>query len=271
MTIRILSDLHYGHPASYIKDFSALAPLVEGVNRLVVNGDATECRFTKEFEKGQANREALRQFFCSLGAEPTFLTGNHDPFFNDCHHLDLADGAVLVTHGDILFPGLSPWSRDAEILRRAQIEALAEAGNPATLEGRLAASRQACHAVKDLGPREYHVNSVRTVRGFFQEIWPFWRPFKMLSCWAQTPSRARSLAERYRPRARFVVVGHTHRAGVWRTGGRLVINTGSFLPLSGRLAVDLGDGEIVIRRIVHRNGRFYPGKEVGRRRLEPLD
>lgn len=268
---RILSDLHYGHPASYLKKPEGLTPLLEGASHVIFNGDSTECRFTKEFEKGQACRAALLDFCQQQGIESTFLTGNHDPFFNPHHHLDLADGAVLVTHGDILFPGLSPWSRDEEILRRAQVEAVAAAGNPTTLEGRLQAMRQACHAVKDFGPRSYHLNSVRSVVGFFQEVWPLWRPLRMLSCWAQTPSRARALAERHRPRARFVVVGHTHRAGVWRTGGRLVINTGSFLPLSGRLAVDLIRDEIVVRRIIHRNGHFYPGKELVRRPLQPLN
>ena len=29
------------------------------------------------------------------------------------NHIDLADGAILVTHGDILFLDVAPWSREA--------------------------------------------------------------------------------------------------------------------------------------------------------------
>lgn len=265
MTTRILSDLHYGHPASYLKKLRALTPLLEGVDHVVFNGDSVERRFTKEEPQGDADYTALQALCAECGVSPTFLTGNHDPFLTELHHLDLADGAVLITHGDILFPGLSPWSRDAEILRRAQIEELALAGNPRTLEPRLIASRRASLAIKDLGPYEHHLASVRSLGGFLQEIWPLWRPLKILGCWAQTPSRASALATRYRPEARTVVIGHTHRAGVWRTGGRLIVNTGSFLPLSGSLAVDVTEKEIIVRKILHHNGSFTLGREIERR------
>ena len=60
------------------------------------------------------------------------------------NHLDLAQGAMLVTHGDILFLDVAPWSRDAGHYRKKHREILEVLGPDAYIdfEKRLLASKR---------------------------------------------------------------------------------------------------------------------------------
>ena len=60
------------------------------------------------------------------------------------------------------------------------------------------------------------------------------------------------------------MAGHTHRSGVWRTGGRVVINTGGFTPLAHPLAVELEGEVLTVRRISTGTGDFRLGQVVAR-------
>ena len=259
---RILSDLHYGHPATAIGDLRQITPLLEGVERVVFNGDSVEMRFVREYEQGAADFARLQAFCAEAGTEGVFLTGNHDPALTPLHHLDLHEGAVFVTHGDALFHGLSPWSREAEALKAAHSQCLADAGHPSALEPLLAAARKAALAIETLGPFAHHHAHAKTFAGFIRQIWPPWRPFKMIECWIQAPGWAAAFAEQHRPNAKCFLFGHTHRAGIWRRRGRTLINTGSFLPYSGMLLADLDGGELAVRKIERRGRDFYPGAVV---------
>jgi predicted phosphodiesterase len=70
------------------------------------------------------------------------------------------------------------------------------------------------------------------------------------------------LVLKYRPSARFAVVGHTHYPG-WRTvDGVTVINTGSFCGPLGGLAVDLEPGRLTLRRIRRTRGEYRLGEKL---------
>ena len=69
------------------------------------------------------------------------------------------------------------------------------------------------------------------------QLWPPWRPLKILQAWWQTPGLTADLTSLFRPNARFTIIGHTHCPGVWRRAGCVVINTGSFLNYMGALGV----------------------------------
>lgn len=269
MNTRILSDLHFGHPASAVTRLEGLAPLFDGVDRLVFNGDSVETRFAKTRAEGLERFGLLREF-AARHAPATFLTGNHDPDITLEHHLDLAGGSLFITHGDAFFPGISPWSRDAEPLRRACTEALAALPAEPSLPERLAALRRAILACDHLGPKPYHLAKTRTVRGIMQEIWPPHRPLMMLRCWLGAARLAAAFAAEHRPAARIVLMGHTHRAGIWKVGSRQIVNTGSFLPYSGQFIVDVGESEGIVRAIDTRRGEFRPGAVRARFPLESL-
>ena len=264
---RILSDLHFGHRGSRVRELRQLAPLLEGAQRVLFNGDSVEMLFLDERESGGAAVTALRQLCLEVGAEPVFLTGNHDPTLTETHFLELAGGAVFVTHGDILFHGLSPWSIEGELLRAAHTREMEALGHPADLPGQLLAMRRAALAIEHLGEQIRALRKPGLLHAVARHLWPPSLPWHILRGWARTPFLANAFAARHAPQAQFVVIGHTHFGGVWRVGQRVVINTGSFLPLSRRFAIDLDEDALRVREIVFQGGLFRAGREVAKFRL----
>ncbi|MEI6351909.1 MAG: metallophosphoesterase [Verrucomicrobiota bacterium] len=264
---RILSDLHFGHPTSFVRATEQLAPLLEGADRVIFNGDSVEMRFVEERGPAAVDFARLQQCCLEAAVEAVFVTGNHDAEISEIHHLDLASGAVFVTHGDILFHGLSPWSKEAARLQEAHTQELSALGNPSQLELQLRAAKRAVRAIQHFGPKLR--TPVNRAANLLHEAWPPWRPFHILGCWAVTPHRAHALAAAHRPEAKFVIIGHTHFSGIWHRRDRVVINTGAFLPYSRPLAVDLteaadGSVEVVVRKVASRGGLFRLGREVAR-------
>jgi predicted phosphodiesterase len=194
----------------------------------------------------------------------TFLTGNHDPDISGEHSLEFADGRILVTHGDILFDSIVPWSRDAPMIRTRIIAALAAlpAGESERFEGRMRAFRAVAASVPQLHQSEK--DPLRYMMRFANDtIWPPQRAFTILQSWRQTPLRAASFAQRHRPKAAYVVIGHTHKPGVWKTpSGVVVINTGSFTLPFGPMGVEVTPGALSVHQIESRNGRFHRGADV---------
>ena len=269
--IRIVSDIHLGHPASLVGDPSELGPLIEGISTFVFNGDTVEHRFRKDQEQARKYLEAMKSFCAGLGATPVFVNGNHDPDISPHNHLDLAGGAVLVTHGDMLFHDISPWSIEAEVMKAAHQKALEEIEDQAfdDFEKRLHASKRASLAL------ELHESTIPRGRmaryaTYLREAWPPWRPFQIFHYWSKVPARAVALARVFRPRARFILIGHSHFGGVWKRDMRIIINTGSFLPIAGRTLVDLENGRLFVRKIERRRGQFRAGKTVAAFDISPL-
>jgi predicted phosphodiesterase len=263
--IRIISDLHLGHPASLIDHPASLAPLLHGVGTLVFNGDSAEMRYLKEREAGRAMMEKLGELCRSHGVDAWFINGNHDPVASSTNHLDLSGGAVLVTHGDMLFHDISPWSIEADLMGAAHTQALEELDDAAfaDFEKRLNASKRASIAL-ELVSLKLRRGRLARLAVLLKECWPPTRPWRILKVWKQTPDRAEALARVFRPRARFIIIGHTHYQGIWRRGPRVVINTGSFTPPLGRLAVDLEGNRLQVKIIAFKKGRF----EIGRTRAQ---
>ena len=223
--------------------------------------------FLEDRAQGAADADALRELCLECGTDPVFLTGNHDPTVSGEHHLELAGGAIFVTHGDILFHGISPWGIEAGLLSKAHTREIAAMGHPADLTQRLKAVRRATLAIEHMGAK-FNVAKPGLLHLVRHHLWPPWRPLHILSGWARAPFLANALAARHAPQARFVILGHTHFSGVWRIGKRIIINTGGFLPLSRRFAVDLSDSQLSVREIVSGNGRLRLGPEVARYGLD---
>jgi len=258
--VRIISDLHFGHPASIIERPEQLVPLFRDVKTVVFNGDSVEIRYMRGRRIGMRNSVLLREACEAAGTRPVFLNGNHDPIISDLSHVDLADGAVLVTHGDLLFHDISPWSHDAHLLGKAHDRELAGLDEDAFLdfEKRLYASKRAALAI-ELHRTRHRRDNLSAIRTIMRECWPPCRPLQIVRSWAVTPTRAEALARVFRPRARFILIGHTHFSGCWRRGPRVIINTGSFLPICGRMAVDVQGGSLKVHPILFERGVFKAG------------
>ncbi len=260
--IRIFSDLHFGDRASRVHRLAQLRPLLDGVTHVVLNGDTLDTRPGPAPTHTAECRAAIARFFADRVPATTFITGNHDANFSPQHYLDLGAGAVFAFHGDVLFENIVPWSRDSRLAGRRIAAELARL--PVTqrhdLDHRLAVFRRVAHSI----PQRHQSERDRLrylLRYLADSVWPPHRTLLILRAWQVLPARAADFARRHRPRARFVLVGHTHRPGIWHPpDGACVINTGSFsLPL-GAYAVDLADGRLAVRQIEQTGGEFRPGR-----------
>ena len=258
---RILSDVHYGDRATRVLRLAQLKPLLDGVTRLVLNGDTIDTRPGPFPQHSAACRDDVLEFFPRHVATTTFLTGNHDADFSPLHALDLAGGDVFVVHGDIFFDNLAPWSRDVPLIERliaAELHA-----SPASLhhdlDQRLAMFRRVAAAIPQRHQSEKR--QLKHLASYLADtVWPPTRVLNILRAWRETPTYAAALAQRHRPCARFVVAGHTHRPGIWRMpSGVVVINTGSYCPPLGATAVDLTTDALLVRRVEMRAGEFRLG------------
>ncbi|HXN35658.1 MAG TPA: metallophosphoesterase [Opitutaceae bacterium] len=262
--IRIVSDVHYGDRSSRVRSLAQMRPLLDGAGSLVLNGDTLDTRPDRNHARTEERRREVLEFFGSCGVPVTFLTGNHDPDMSRQHELGLEGGRILVTHGDILFESIVPWSQDAAMIRSRVIAALAAAPDDGTcgLESRLSVFRSVAGSIpqrhqSERDPLRY------AIRLAGDTVWPPDRALKILRAWREAPGRAAALARRHRPKARFVLIGHTHKPGVWKmASGLVVINTGSFSQPFGALVAEVDSGGIRVRRVEHRRGEFFPGRTV---------
>ena len=261
--VTVLSDLHVGHPASFLTDLEQLTPLFQDAATVVFNGDTVEMLWLCNRDQAQRQLEKLAQTCLGQGARPVFLNGNHDPVISSANYLNLHEGAILITHGDILFHEIAPWSREAKILGPEHSRILEAMDHDARtdFEERLVAAKRASLALEMHEPRTARRRWAGLTTAL-REGWPPWRALRIVRFWMRTPRLADELVDRFRLPARFVLIGHTHYAGVWKRGARVIVNTGSFLPISGRLAVRITPETLEVRKIVWKQGKWQFGRII---------
>ncbi len=253
----ILSDTHLGKTHGGARSAAMLRPLLEGVDRLIINGDVAEGVYPHLREEAARQVEALGTLCDELGVKLTLLAGNHDPLISPLRSLDLADGQVHLTHGDHIHPGISPWAgrrRHQRELDWRRVREHAEAENVwqeyAGHEHPYAAGVM-LHASFDeqVAPPVYPRGPRRAWDIAHQAIWAAYY-------WQVMPRYAMKHAARVSPNARFFIFGHIHRAGIWRDKQRTFINTGSF-GIPGRpRGVVLAEGKLTARKIAARRGAW---------------
>jgi predicted phosphodiesterase len=261
---RVFSDLHYGDKASTLRSLPDLRPLLEGCSSIILNGDTLDTRPSRSPEFTFAAQHEVTRFFAAEAPPTTWLTGNHDPDISDQHAVELNDRMVYVTHGDILFENLVPWGRDADVLSREVETELArfKPDQRALLMNKFVAIRRAAAKIPQRHQAEQ--NLIKYLLGFTADtVWPPLRILKVLRAWRETPARAASFLGRHQLPARVVVMGHTHRRGVTRTpGGILVLNTGSFCPPCAGGVVDVSESNVRFRAVVRRGNEFRLGETM---------
>ncbi len=249
----ILSDTHLGRPYAAAVSAEALRPLWQGADRLIVNGDVAEVHHPDHWSTAARQTLHLHDLCEEDGVALTLLSGNHDPYISDVRHLYLRGRAVFLTHGDALHPAIAPWSPMAGRIRAAYEQAMAnvDEDDRDQLEQRLGASQ---HAAAHIELQKLsHEAGRSTIPGMLLRPWAVVR---VLWYWHMFPQLAARFAAKHAPQARFIVLGHTHRPGVWRINDRVIINTGSFgFPGTPR-AVVLEAGRLTVWRIALRNGAY---------------
>ncbi len=224
--VRILSDLHLGHKVSRLDSVESLRPLIAGAGTVIFNGDTWQELAKPFFARASELLGNLRALCREEGAEVIFLSGNHDPGWPGPGWVELAEGRIVVTHGDsLLFDG-SPWKREI-LLHGERVKELwsEHPGADIDPEQRLRLARR---IARELSSVEHPIG-----RHLLQRAWdavtPPKRAGKMLNAWLTQGMHGIAFCERYFPKAEFLVIGHFHRPGLWRGNGRTVINTGSFM------------------------------------------
>jgi predicted phosphodiesterase len=259
--ILILSDLHLGHRASQIKHPEQLTQILDGPGSVIFNGDTSEMRNPEDRLMGRKLAADLARICHQVGRKAFFVNGNHDPTVSSTNHLDLAQGAILVTHGDVLFLDVAPWSHDARRYLKKHQQILERLGPDgyADFETRLLASKRTSIELQMIEEPLTRGHSPG-FRLLVRNCWPPWRPLMIIKAWTEVPGRASELANVFRPDAKFIILGHTHYPGAWRIAERVVINTGSFVPYFGACAAIIEAGRIEVRRIVCRQQQFVLGR-----------
>ncbi|HEY5895566.1 MAG TPA: metallophosphoesterase [Chthoniobacterales bacterium] len=259
----ILSDFHIGHQATLVTDIELVAPLFSKEQTVIFNGDTFEMRLKSSRERALHHAKRLKQIISDCGAQAQFICGNHDPMISGTSHAEFVDQAILITHGDILYHDVAPWSLNARLYDRAHRSELHRlpAAEHSDLTSRLGALRRATLA--------YDVEHVTAPPGiigslvhFVETTWPPWRPISILKSWAEVPARAEALARQFRPKLRYLIIGHTHKAGIWRRGDLTIINTGAVMRGFGRQAILFEDSKLTVRQIDYRKNKFQLGKTI---------
>jgi predicted phosphodiesterase len=267
----ILSDLHLGHRASRIKDPEQLAPVFGDSSSIIFNGDTAEMRHETDRPVGRKFAAELARICHQQGKKAFFVNGNHDPTVSNINHLDLHQGAVLVTHGDILFLGLTPWSRVAKHYRAKYQQILGDLGPEdfTDFEKRLLAAKRTTIELQMIEPA---LTSERLpgLRLFIRQFWPPFRPLMIVKAWWETPGLAANLGRVFRPQARFIFVGHTHFPGAWKVDPRIVINTGGFVPPFSAYVAIIDSKKIELRQVVSYKSKFVLGKRIAGYAIDPL-
>lgn len=269
----IISDLHLGHRASQIRDPEELVPILKEARSVIFNGDTVEMRTPVDRPVGRHMAAVIARLCHSIGCRATFVNGNHDPAVSKIDHLDLMDGRILVTHGDILFLGVAPWSRQALAYRKIHLRALANLGPDALMnfEKRLLAAKRTSIKLQLMERPVTEHSKAPKLAVLVQQFWPPHRPFMILHAWLQTPTLAARLCDLFRPNSKYVIVGHTHYPGFWKRGPVTVINTGSYVLRFGALAVLLHGESIEIRKVIKQKEGFALGKRVARFQETPAE
>ena len=249
----MLSDTHLGRPKHAALSAEALRPLWGGCTRLIINGDVAEVHHPTHWT--MAARQTLRLFdLCEEdGVQLTLLSGNHDPYIADQRHLHLAQGSVFVTHGDVMHPAIAPWSPRAGRMRERREQALSAIPlkDRHTLEARLTAAQHASH-----GDWE-HLSAEAGRSTIGAMLLRPWAMAQVLWYWREFPSVAAKFIREHAPQARFAVLGHTHRPGIWSFGELTIINTGSFGFPGRPRAVMIEDDQVLrVLDIVHNAGAY---------------
>lgn len=247
--VLILSDLHLGGPES-MRYARGILPLLEPGTTLVLNGDTAEFHRPEHQEDAETEYRRLLALAEDRDVQVITLAGNHDPFVSERRTLELADGTILVTHGDAFHPSVAPWSLGGAAMRAEwdRFMATVPPTERDTNAAALAAAREAAISQWRFFGDGDHASTVWRMLinpNLAIEVFRAWRDF---------PRLAATFGRKHSASVRFVVAGHCHRAGVRVVGDITVLNTGAY-SFPGAPHAAIVDGNRLSLWPIERQGR----------------
>ncbi len=246
-TVRVISDMHWGHPRSHAPEPVVLAESMRGVDILVLCGDTAESHPCSPFrEKGIALRDEFRRICREFGIELIEIAGNHDPDI-ELQMLRLWDGRAVALHGHALVRGVAPWSREFFYRESAIRRMVDEVALNAPVEERLALARRISF---ELGSLQFsNAASLQASRLLPRELyhcfWPPARPLRILRAWLSCGGLAEDWCQRLMPETQLFIFGHFHRSGRWAVKNRTIVNTGAWFKYAAPYAIDMRDAQLL--------------------------
>ncbi|MSR28997.1 MAG: hypothetical protein EXS03_05405 [Phycisphaerales bacterium] len=262
MRTLILSDIHLGLPdfplSRLARSARTLEPLLEAADCVILNGDTADIHQPRLKDRALELYRELESMAERKGVQLLTVCGNHDVGLSPLTHVELESGAVLVTHGHAFSERMLPWVPASAEMNRVFRSAAEQ--YPKTVAGAVRSANDAA-MVQWSDERSLEEPTALLAIGT--------QPMRVLSVlrwWREYPCDAARFAQRYSPATRFVVCGHSHRAGAWKIGAvgdasrRVILNTGSFgfpsRPAAAIVTSTSEGSEIELRRISVRSGRY---------------
>ncbi|HEW79521.1 MAG TPA: hypothetical protein ENH34_06140 [Phycisphaerales bacterium] len=262
----IISDVHVKSTNGWKGQIDGLRRLWAAAGTVVFNGDTVGVREASDGTSAEKILTYISEQCAKDGAEAVFLAGNSDYFLDVAKHLLLAEGRILITHGDAIFPEMSPWWDEAHLYLAARDSALRKMPQElrSTLEGQLASARK---ATAELAKGNSCENNNSSFTGRIKKKLQSWlaKPRKgwaIAQTWKTMPSMAAKFTAQYADGVKFIIIGHTHRAGVWRVADKIVVNTGSFAGFGQPVIAHFTDGKLLVQKLVRRQDEFFPDKTI---------
>ena len=258
----ILSDLHLCRWLSDIGSIAELRPLWQGFDELVLNGD-TEETYSIRYEK--VSKQATRELIETAkkdGVRVHLLNGNHDPMISDCHYYSSHEDQVLIMHGHVILHEVTPWTWYGKKIALHRQELINESGDG--FESQL----QTTQLASDRSASSRRKRDRAALIALPYRI--AWGVVRILQVWKAFPRLTENWVSTYAPSTKIIVVGHTHRAGIWNVRDLVIINTGCFGFPSHPRAVIIEGSMLRVIRIRKKGNAYYLAKELGSWQLDAL-
>jgi predicted phosphodiesterase len=227
----VLSDLHLGRVTTYAHAPEVIAPLVEGVDRVMLLGDIIDHWYTHPRQVKQL--EARINAVCKAGGvrEVIYFRGNHDACHETGEEFQIIDG-LLYLHGHVVYQPLN-----GNGCPKTRIKAL----NDRKYGSHLSASRLDKH-VWTVIDRVYGTIPMAMISPIAWPLPVLWR--------------IRALVNEVAPSGGVhgVVLGHSHRPGVRTYENLTLFNLGGWMK-NTRACAFVREGEHI--RLVHIENRRH--------------
>jgi len=223
LPLRCVSDWHLGHPGSQIQSISQVSHLLDGVGTFLVVGDGRE-----ELVQGwrpQADRlwEELQENCRQRGVKFLALTGNHDPSCSSEGWLEIPSEQMLITHGDMIYPETSPWSREL-FNNREEVQRILEKWDAKDLLTRWQQAREIGVCLRpDSSMNPDFLDYLKLA------FWPPRRLLEALKVWGHFPRAGALFLSDFASQCDSLICGHFHRGGCFHRAEKTIWNLGSLM------------------------------------------